>query len=66
VLGALAIGQLLGWSVSFAAFSIWFNYRQLVTRPLKVVAMGVGGMTLGILFAKTGFALAKGQPVTQH
>ncbi len=65
VLGALAIGQLLGWSVSFAAFSIWFNYRQLVTRPLKVVAMGVGGMTLGILFAKTGFALAKGQPVTQ-
>ncbi len=65
VMGALAIGQLLGWSVSFAAFSIWFNYRQLVTRPLKVVAMGVGGMTLGILFAKTGFALAKGQPVTQ-
>lgn len=65
IASALVIGQVLGWSVSFAAFSIWFNYRQLVTKPFRVLAMGVVGMTAGVLTAKTGFALAKGQPVLQ-
>ena len=63
--GALVIGQILGWSVSFAAFSIWFNYRQLVTRPFRIIAMGTGGMAFGVLVANISFSLSSGRPVLQ-
>ncbi|MBP9904672.1 MAG: histidine kinase [Rhodoferax sp.] len=60
---SLVLSNLLGLSLGFGLFSVWFNYRRLPPPGLRPFLVATGLASLGALTGASTVALVDGKPI---
>lgn len=60
---SLFVANLLGWILMFVLIGIWFNYRRISTKPMRLALFAVGGVLSGIAAGSVISALTQAKPI---
>lgn len=59
----VAVANLIGWSLAVSLIGIWFNYRQLANRPIRLILNAFSGVCFGLLGGTMLGALIRGKDI---